>query len=133
MSCFWIGIISAFSIKEFQNAFPSHTNNHKPNPKQLIQLFKKYNKKTHNVTWNGDTLSEQELQENLTCIKEYNVNSFNQGHWCSTCDPFILLTCELFNVNIEHKYMKTSIIYNSNGAKKTIRFKSNRGHIVLVQ
>ena len=131
MSCFWNSIISAFSVAEFQTAFPFFVANTKPNPKQLIQLFKKHNKKTTKVTWNGEPLSLKEIEENSTCIDEYNVNSFNQGHWCSTCDPFLLLTCELFNVNIKHQYLRTTIIYRTDGANTTIHFKSSKGHITF--
>lgn len=106
--------------------------NEKPRPIQFVKLLKNNVVKTHNVLWNGQKLTQLELDENLTAIKEFQENSINRGYYCSCCDPFLLLICQLFKVNIIHNYNKTQIKYtyigNSNKNIPTLKFSSDRGH-----
>lgn len=84
-----------------------------------------------NVLWQNNTLRDQEIKEYLKWIDEYNINIISNGHLTSICDPFLLLICELFCVNIKHQYNNYSIMYiNKNKARKTLIFSSNNGHFV---
>ena len=72
--------------------------------------------------------TQQQLEENYQHIKDFNVKSISAGYLCSTCDPFLLLICELFKVNINHNYCGYKMKYRINNAVKTLNFKSDRGN-----
>ena len=87
------------------------------------------NTKCNNVLWQDHKLKEQELTEHIEAVNCYNIKGISGGHLTSTCDSFLLLICQLFKININHKYCKTMITYkNSENVRRTINFKSNRGH-----
>jgi hypothetical protein len=125
MTCFWDGILQALDTSDFQVVGC----NNRLNRRQLIDLLKNNNAEIEDVTWNGKKLTNQEMKEHFEAIKDYNINSINQGHLCSSCDSFLLLICQLFNVNIKHLYMNVNIEYqNKKIQRKTLNFASNRGH-----
>ena len=125
MTCFWDGILQALDTSDFQVVGC----NNRLNRRQLIDLLKNNNAEIEDVTWNGKKLTNQEMKEHFEAIKDYNINTINQGHLCSSCDSFLLLICQLFNVNIKHLYMNVNIEYqNKNIQRKTLNFASNRGH-----
>ena len=85
----------------------------------------------NNVLWQNNVLRKQEIKEHLEWINEYNVKNIKNGHMTSVCDPFLLLICELFSVNIKHNYNKNTIMYtNKKKVRKTLIFSSNNGHFV---
>ena len=51
---------------------------------------------TSDVLWNGQSLRQQEMEENLKHIKEYNIQTICRGYLCSSCDPFLLLICQIY-------------------------------------
>lgn len=125
MTCFWDGILQALDTSDFQVVGC----NNRLNRRQLIDLLKNNNVEIEDVTWNGKKLTKQEMKEHFEAIKDYNINSINQGHLCSSCDSFLLLICQLFNVNIKHLYMNVNIEYqNEKIQRKTLNFASNHGH-----
>ena len=125
MTCFWDGILQALDTSDFQVVGC----NNRLNRRQLIDLLKNKNVEIEDVTWNGKKLTKQEMKEHFQAIKDYNINNINQGHLCSSCDSFLLLICQLFNVNIKHLYMNVNIEYqNEKIQRKTLNFASNHGH-----
>ena len=135
MTCFWDGILNAlkyqYTDKNFKNIF---TKKKKANPKNLILFLKKNNCNTDNVLWCNQPLTEKEKEENYKFIASYSIEKINNGHLCSSCDPFILLICELFEIDIEHLYLENEIIYkniNNDNDKKIWYFKSNNDHFQL--
>jgi len=125
MTCFWDGILQALDTSDFQVVGC----NNRLNRRQLIDFLKNKNVEIEDVTWNGEKLTKQETKEHFEAIKTYNINNINQGHLCSSCDSFLLLICQLFNVNIKHLYMNVNIEYqNKKIQRKTLNFASNRGH-----
>ena len=127
MTCFWDGILK--SLKKDDLDFVNYKD--KKSPVQFIRFLKKYSKRMENVLWQNQTLKKQELDEYLSWIKDYDINGIPNGHLTSVCDPFLLLICELFCVNIKHQYNKYTIIYKNNSkVRKTLVFSSNRGHFV---
>ncbi len=125
MTCFWDGILQALDTSDFQVVGC----NNRLNRRQLIDLLKNNNAEIEDVTWNGKKLTKQEMKEHYEAIKEYNVNGIQQGHLCSSCDSFLLLICQVFNVNIKHVYMNVNIEYqNEKVQRKTLKFASNGGH-----
>lgn len=132
MSCFWNGIISAITIQQFKKVFPTIPPRN-PTPKELITLLQQHAVKTDQVTWNGQQLSSQELDENLEAITSYDNNVFNQGYLCSACEPFLLLICQLFQFKIIHIYNGVTITYEPQPQPHTtpqqlIKFGSNKSH-----
>jgi len=127
MTCFWDGILK--SLKKDDLDFVNYKD--KKSPDQFIRFLKNNSKRMENVLWQNQTLKYQELDEYLLWIKDYDINGIPNGHLTSVCDPFLLLICELFCVNIKHQYNKYTIIYKNNSkVRKTLVFSSNRGHFV---
>ena len=92
-------------------------------------LLKTKNVEIEDVTWNGKKLTKQEMKEHYEAIKTYNIDGINCGHLCSSCDSFLLLICQVFNVNIKHSYINVDIEYkNEKVQRKTLQFASNHGH-----
>lgn len=127
MTCFWDGLIKELTSKVFSSYFPIKRI---IKPRELIQILMEHNTKTVNVMWNKIMLRDQEMIENYTMVKNFNSNNIYNGYLCSACDPFLLLVCELFNVNIEHNYNGNKIIYKNlkNINNRTLYFRSNRNH-----
>ncbi len=132
MTCFWDGILNALEpedFKIFSKTYGRFTIYTKPKSKEFINILKLNNTKTKSIKWQDKILSENELNENFEHIKEFNENLINKGYYCSICDPFLCLICELLNVNIIHKYLSTTIKYTkNNNVKKTLHFCSNKNH-----
>ena len=125
MTCFWDGILQALDTSDFQVVGC----NNRLNRQQLINLLKTKNVEIQDVTWNGKKLTQQEMKEHYKAIKDYNISNIHQGHLCSSCDSFLLLISQLFNVNIKHLYLNVNIEYkNEKVQRKTLEFASNRGH-----
>tara|TARA_B100001093_G_C26477166_1_gene863199 strand:- start:296 stop:685 length:390 start_codon:yes stop_codon:yes gene_type:complete len=125
MTCFWDGILNNLTNDDFQINFKIN----KPNNKGLVIFLKEQNsKETKNIKWNGTQLRDQEIEENFIHIKDYNVKSMNGGYLCSTCDPFLILICTIFNVNINHNYCGHMIKYTVPNPIKTLNFSSDKGH-----
>ena len=61
------------------------------------------------VLWQGQRIKDREIKEHLQAIKDYEINGIVHGHLTSTCDSFLLLICQLFSVNIIHRYMNHEI------------------------
>ena len=131
MTCFWDGILNALEpedFKIFSKTYGRFTIYTKPKSKEFINILKINNTKTKSIKWQDKILSENELNENFEHIKNFNENLINNGYYCSICDPFLCLICELLNVNIIHKYLSTTIKYTKNNVKKTLHFCSNKNH-----
>ena len=125
MTCYWDAILSALTVEDFKYIGKSK----KMGRKEFIQWLKSKNSKVNNVLWQGTILTEQEKVEHHQAIKGYDIGRIGGGHLTSTCDSFLLLICEVFRINIRHRFLGNAINYaNSKGARKTLSFSSNRGH-----
>ena len=122
MACFWQGIISSLTKNDKSKLLIN--NNNIP---ALIKALKKCNTKNIEVMWQNTKLSKKQKEENYIHIKDYNTDSYNKGYLCSTCDPFLILLCNVLGVNIKHHYLNNEIIYSCKSNKMYI-FKSNKGH-----
>ena len=130
MSCFWQGIISSFNKSE-RKYFKIETKSVKDkNIINFIKQLKLLNKKTSNVFWNNQKLSEKELEENYLHIVNYDIETLNNGYDCSCADPFLFLIADLLNVNIKHDYNDNIIEYNIDKQLKTLYFSSDTSHFV---
>jgi len=128
MSCFWRGLIQSINKVQLLQVLGLHT---KPAPVGLVRALKTKAVETQNVLWNGQELKEQELKENLEHIKSYNIGNVRNGYWCSGCDPFLLLMCELFQIKIHHKYCGNLIKYYPKDFAENVKiylYVSNQRH-----
>lgn len=126
MTCFWDAIVATLNKDDFE-IFGEK--NFSINRKSVIIFLKSKNTICHDVLWQNQKLKKQELKEHIEAVNCYNINTISNGHWTSTCDSFLLLICQLFNININHRYCGTMISYkNTNGTRRTVSFKSNKGH-----
>ena len=121
MSCFWDSILKKLNKNDLQK-YKIHNN------QELVTYLKNNNCSTDNVLCNNQKLSNKQKEENKEHIQCYQTNTISQGYLCSTCDPFIILICEIFKVNINHNYNNIIINYTIKNSRKTLNFKSNKSH-----
>lgn len=124
MTCFWDGIIAVLQEHQLISGFP-------PTPHQLATFLKQNNRLTTNVTWQGSTLTNKQMNENYEHVRNYDISQIRNGYLCSTCDPFLLLIAQLFRINIKHEYVNSFINYKykcSCGKTPVLRFRSDMGH-----
>ena len=100
MSCVWKGLIKKLNLQY--------------KPLTLYNVIKKNNIRTHNVLHNGTKPSPQQLDENFERIERLTQKEVLDGYLCSSFDPLLFLICELYKVNIKHKYCNTVINYEYN-------------------
>ena len=124
MTCFWDGLLRNLDHEDL-NLLNSNKNINNIN---FILLLKNNNKLCENVKWQNNFLSKKLLEENYEMIKDFNENNINQGYDCSSCDPFMILLCQLFKININYDYNGNNIQYMIDNSRKTINYKSNQSH-----
>lgn len=125
--CFWNGILSKLNDEDYKFAnfnFIQSTNKINFFIEQLISK----NTRTNKIQWQNSLLSKKEINENFEHVQNFNKSSINNGYDCSTCDPFLLLITELFQLEIVHQYCGNNILYKADNPRKKILFYSNRGH-----
>jgi len=126
MTCFWDAIVRSLNKQDFLLLGEKNFNLNKIS---LINFLKKNNKKPQDVLWQNQSLKKKELDEHVEAVKCYNITGIRRGHLTSTCDSFLLLICQLFRVNINHKYLRNTIQYKTkHRPRKVLNFRSNRGH-----
>ena len=124
MTCYWDGLLRSLDQEDL-TLLNSKKNINNIN---FILLLKKNNKLCENVKWQNNFLSKKLLEENYEMIKDFNENNINQGYDCSSCDPFMILLCELFKININYDYNGNNIQYMIDNSRKTIKYSSNQSH-----
>ena len=123
MTCFWDSILSSLNNEDFK--LLGHKS--KLSRENFIKDLK--NKNTLISTkWCGNELREQEKKEHFEAVKCYNIKKIRGGHLTSICDSFLLLISHLYRVNINHRYLNVDISYSVDNPRRTLSFKSNRGH-----
>lgn len=118
MTCFWDGVRKGLQITISNNDF--------------IDYLKQNNKleEQSHILWNNIELTTKQLQENQQHIVDFNINTIQRGYDCSICDPFIILICQLYLVNINHNFNGYLMKYTHNIVNnyKTLEFKSDKRH-----
>ena len=128
MSCFWDSLIRSISNEDKEQFF--NTGMNAPlNPHNFVVILKEVNKYTENVLWNNQELTKQQQEENKEAINEYNKDLTSAGYYCSTFDPFLFLLVEYLEIEINHNYNGTMIIYrNKKNNRYIIKITSDKGH-----
>ena len=114
MTCFWDALRSRLNLNQSN--------------KEFITYLKHSNKEYVIVLWNGESLSKKQMEENYEHVRDFNENSINNGYDCSICDPFLIMVCELYNVNINHNYNGYNMKYTKDNNERTLDFSSDTGH-----
>ena len=129
MTCYWDGILSRLTSDDYCYAnFVVNSNPHNTRIHSLIGELKNRNVPTI-CKWNGVDISKQLSEENVIHIRDYDANTIYNGYDCSVCDPFLILICNIFALEIHHTYLGHEIIYAPNKPiRRVIHFTSNRGH-----
>jgi len=124
MSCFWDSLIQSISNEDKITFF-----NNNLNPIDFAKTLKQKNTLTLNVTWNTENLTTQFLDENKQAIDSYDTNTIYNGYYCSSCEPFLFLLCELLNIEIQHNYNNNLMIYKHiKNNRYIIKINSDNGH-----
>ena len=136
MTCFWDGIMQSLDNSDFAHIDKSPTL--KRSHRNFIEFMKEASRdlsgNTGDVTWQGIEFREQEMAENAEAIKVYDVGKIRGGHLTSVCDPFLVLVCQVFQVDIHHRYLNIWVKYeNRKTARKVLKFRSNRGHFARMK
>lgn len=79
------------------------------------------------VSVNNNTLTTREQLENMDRIKA--ISSIQLGYDVSACDPVFILVCQLYNIDITHKWGDIVIKYKYLGKTvDSIILQSNTSH-----
>ena len=114
MTCFWDGLRRELNLNISNEDF--------------ITLLKNNNKKHTSILWNNTELTNKQMEENFQHIMDYNINTIHNGYDCSVCDPFIILICQIYNVNITHTYNGYIMTYFIDHNAHNLSFRSDMGH-----
>ena len=126
MSCFWDTLLRKINKDDIQNILSLNT----LTPNAFSETLKKHNIPTDNVLWMNREINSQMKKENMMHIKEYDSSTIQGGYLCSTCDPFLLLITELFQLEIIHHYNQTINNYkHKTNIKNTITLHYNKGQM----
>jgi len=141
MTCVWDSLIAGIPLEKKSMVTGKKNNpNKKQNNKQKshrkdteLKSFLKYiqqnTKKTNNVSVNDSYLTSKQIDENFRSIQSLCNSDIYNGYLCSTCDPFLILFCELFECSIFHIYINSKIRYNHVNSKFIVYLHSSETHM----
>jgi len=110
MSCFWDALIRELSDAEATRAGLAGHKRPTEFARQLISLAASSFVLTK---WQGRELTEQQRRENAAAVAAYDVSNVNNGYYCGSCDPFLLLLSHLAGVHIRHRTPSGTFEYTS--------------------
>ena len=121
MSCVADAILRTIPWNE-QHAKPS-------DPVALFKWLKSKNRKPVQVTWNGEKLTKQQMEENVQAISNMKLEDATSGYYTSCFEPMFFLLCEIFKINIDHNFNGVNIKYCHKTSKITKCFSSSSSHM----
>ena len=125
MSCFFDSITASLNIDELRFL------NCKRYSLDVIIKLKSLNRLTPNVTWQNTMLTNQLQKENYEHIKNYKEDTYRNGYYTSSCDPFLLLLSELFRWNIIFYYCNNIINIKHHNPLRTVKFRASSSHFSI--
>lgn len=124
MTCFWDGIMNSLGNDDRELLGLRDRSIY-----SLIDILKNKNCKTTNLKWQGKVLSNNEINQNIEHIKNYNKNIAPNGYLCSTCDPFLALLSYILNKVIVFNYCGHKIEFEPiNSKPQRYYYRCNTGH-----
>lgn len=116
MTCFWDSLRNGLQLNISNNEF-------------INNLKDKNTANNTNILWNNISLTKKQLEENYIHVRDFDIQTINNGYYCSVCDPFIILICDIYNINIHHNYNGYLMKYTHINKYNTILyFNSDKGH-----
>ncbi len=127
MSCFWDALFTRLPSKYKQ------TPHNIRNIQNLYHYMKTNNKKIRSIKINNKPLTPKFKHECFLAVQNHR-DPLNDGYWCSTADPFLLLYSYLFNISIKHRYINNEIHYQNTkkNCNTTLLFHSNHNHFSIL-
>jgi hypothetical protein len=117
MTCFWRGLQAGLDSSRIDDT-------------EFARRLQAANRRTYDVYWNGAPLEKKASDENFEHVRDYDLRHIGDGYDCSTCDPFILLFCQIHSCDVVHDYCGTQITYsNIADSTKTINIISTETHL----
>lgn len=135
MTCFWDGILQGLDDEDYNILSIKRERNKHIMIHKLINSFKNIID-THsiNIRWQNDNLLKSEINEIKEAVKNYDIKKINQGHFTSSCDPFLCILSSFLKYKIHFNYVNHNIVFEPvQHIKKEIYFKASRGHFVFVR
>lgn len=129
MTCFWTGVVSALLPEDFERLGLTTT----PTLPTFIQKLKEIAAAadTFELKWQGTYLTASEIQEQKEAIRDYNIDGIGNGHWTSSCDPFLCLLTHVLEIQIDFRYMNNLIVFESTKPiRKRLQFAASESHFV---
>ena len=110
MSCYWDALIRELSDEEAKRAGLDG----RKSPREFAQRLKDLAPSAFVMTkWQGSDISEQQRRENAAAVAAYDVATVNNGYFCGSCDPFLLLVSHVAGVHIRHHTPTGTFEYTS--------------------
>ena len=100
-------------------------------PAHFVQKVQDENRLTPTITWNKQSLTQQQQEENFDSVAALDLRLLRQGYDTSSCDPLLFLVAELFEVNIHHEFQGIVFLYENKKSHPTIRLSSSNDHMEL--
>lgn len=128
MTCFWTGVVSALTQEDLEMLGNPSINN----LSSFIQHLQVIARTAEfDICWQSLPLTEKEIEEQKEAIRDYIIPDIHQGHWTSSCDPFLCLLTDVLRVKIEFRYMNHMIVFESKKhVRKTFQFAASNSHFV---
>ncbi len=125
MTCVWDALRTKIKSEDIRSILGLSN----PSAKEFVMALKGKNCCTTGIKWQGQSLSAQQLSENMKWIENHDASGINNGYDCSTCDAYLILVAYIFKIKIIHTYLNSQIIYEpSEPPKYTLHFSNNQGH-----
>jgi hypothetical protein len=124
MTCFWDGLCAALKGAALLDQGTSAS--------ELARFLKANNALTPGVRWNGQPLAGAALEENYLHVAAWDVSTAPDGYDCSSTDPFMMLVCDVFAVDVEHQLGDHVFRYTcGRPAAPVLRFGYSPGHMYV--
>ncbi len=117
MTCFWDALLLGIPKDIRFN-----------NQREFVIYLQSHNIETVSISVNNAILTQKELEENIERVKNYDVNTINDGYLCSAFDPFLILVAELFKINIYHNFNGNMIEFIHNKPIYNLYLNSSSSH-----
>lgn len=100
-----------------------------PTPQRICNALKKHNAPAFAVLWQNKQIGAKLARDSKRDIDVYDATAVHNGHFTSSCDPFLLLLAHLFRWRIVHTYAGNPIVYSHPVPFAEVRLRSSTSHI----
>lgn len=134
MTCFWDGVLRSLDSHDFTLLGIHKTPNKYTCIASLIESCKsRIQSHTPDIKWQNAPLHKNEIKEIREAIREYNSKHIRNGHFTSSCDPFLCFLSSYLSHKIVFQYMNHTIVFLPPKPKKEVHYRATRGHFTFVK